>query len=69
MYRPFTYLEVVYFPNYLPIYIYIYETFFLQNLLPRWNQILINSDEVHPQLGNNGHPVDGVLVGAGSVVA
>jgi len=25
----------------------------------------INSVEVHPQLSNNGHPVDGVLVGAG----
>jgi hypothetical protein len=28
---------------------------------------LINSVEVHPQLSNNGHPVDGALVGAGSV--
>jgi hypothetical protein len=27
----------------------------------------INSVEVHPQLRNNGHPVDGVLVGAGSL--
>jgi hypothetical protein len=27
----------------------------------------INSIEVHPQLSNNGHPVDGALVGAGSV--
>jgi hypothetical protein len=26
----------------------------------------INSVDVHPQLSNNGHPVDGVLVGAGS---
>jgi hypothetical protein len=25
------------------------------------------SVEVHPQLSNNGHPVDGVLVGAGSL--
>ncbi len=25
----------------------------------------INSVEVHPQLSNNGHPVDGVPVGAG----
>jgi hypothetical protein len=24
----------------------------------------INSVEVHPQLSNNGHPVDGALVGA-----
>jgi hypothetical protein len=27
----------------------------------------INSVEVHPQLSNNGHPVDGALVGAGSL--
>jgi hypothetical protein len=27
----------------------------------------INSVEVHPQLNNNRHPVDGVLVGAGSM--
>ncbi len=27
----------------------------------------INSVEVHPQLSNNGHPVNGALVGAGSL--
>jgi len=27
----------------------------------------INSVEVHPQLSNNSHPVDGALVGAGSL--
>jgi len=27
----------------------------------------INLVEVHPQLSNNGHPVDGVLVGASSL--
>jgi hypothetical protein len=27
----------------------------------------INTVEVHPQLSNNGHPLDGVLVGAGSI--
>jgi len=27
----------------------------------------INSVEVHPQLSNNGNPVDGALVGAGSL--
>jgi hypothetical protein len=27
----------------------------------------INSVEVHPQLSNTGHPVDGALVGAGSL--
>jgi hypothetical protein len=26
----------------------------------------INSVEAHPQMSNNGHPVDGVVVGAGS---
>jgi hypothetical protein len=29
----------------------------------------INSVEVHPQLSNNGHPLDGALVGAGSLWA
>jgi hypothetical protein len=28
----------------------------------------INSVEVHLQLSNNGHPVDGALVGAGSLL-
>jgi len=37
---------------------------FLHNWLPRVKPN-INSVEVHPQLRNNGHPVDGVLVGAG----
>jgi hypothetical protein len=37
MYKPYsTYLEVAYFLTYLPIS----KTYFLQNLLPRWNQIL-----------------------------
>jgi hypothetical protein len=27
----------------------------------------INSVEVHPHLSNNSHPVDGVMVGAGSL--
>jgi hypothetical protein len=29
----------------------------------------VNLGEVHPQLSNNMRPVDGALVGAGSVVA
>jgi hypothetical protein len=29
----------------------------------------INSVGVHPQLSNNGHPVDGALLGVGSLVA
>jgi len=36
MYKPSTYLVVTYFPTYLPIY----ETYFLQNWLPKFNQIL-----------------------------
>jgi hypothetical protein len=27
----------------------------------------VNSVDFHPQLSHNGHPVDGVLVGAGSL--
>jgi hypothetical protein len=29
--------------------------------------MVINSVAFHPQLRDNGHPVDGVLVGAGSI--
>ncbi len=36
MYKPSTHLVVTYFPTDLPIY----ETLFLQDSLPRWNQIL-----------------------------
>ncbi len=39
---------------------------FLHNWLPRVKP-KINSVEVHPQLRNIGHPVDGLLVGAGSL--
>jgi hypothetical protein len=60
MYKPSTYLVVTYFPTYLPIY----DTYFLQNWLPRLDQISV---EVHTQLTNTRHPVDGVLVDAGSL--
>jgi len=43
MYKPFTYLVVTYFQTYLPIY----ETYFLQNWLPRWNQILTQLSFIH----------------------
>jgi hypothetical protein len=36
MYKPSTYLVITYFPTYLAIV----KTYFLQNWLPRWNQIL-----------------------------
>jgi hypothetical protein len=55
MYEPCTYLVVTYFPTSLPMY----GTYFLQNWLPRWNRILTELRFIH-----NGHPVDGVLVGA-----
>ncbi len=38
-----SYLVVAYFPNYLPIY----ETYLLQNWLPRWNQILTQLRFIH----------------------
>jgi hypothetical protein len=50
MYEPSTYL-VVYLFSYLSPY-------FLPNWLPRWKPC-INSFEVHPQLSNDRHPVDG----------
>jgi hypothetical protein len=57
MYKPSTYLEVAYFPTYLPMY----ETYFLQKLVTKMKPN-INSVEVHPQLSHNGHPMDGALV-------
>jgi hypothetical protein len=53
MYKPSTYLVVTYFPTYPPIYV----TYFL---------ILIQLRFIH-NLSNNKHPVDGALVGAGSI--
>jgi hypothetical protein len=51
MYKPSTYLLVTYFPTEL-----------VTKVKPN-----INSVEVHPQLNNNGHPVDNTLVCAGSL--
>jgi hypothetical protein len=62
MYKPSTYLLITYFPTYLPIY----ETNFLTELVTKVKPNL-NSSEVHPEPSNNGHPVDGALVGAGSL--
>jgi hypothetical protein len=62
MYKPSTYLVITYFPTYLPMF----ESYFLYNWLPRWNRILTQV-EVHLHLSNNWHPVDGALVGAGSL--
>jgi uncharacterized protein Usg len=43
MYKPSTYLVVTYFPTYLPMY----ETYFLQNWFPQWNQILTQLKFIH----------------------
>jgi hypothetical protein len=43
MYKPSLYLVITYFPTYL----HIYETYFLQNWLPRWNQILTQLRFIH----------------------
>jgi len=43
MCKPSISLAVTYFPTYLPIY----ETYLLQNWLPRWNQILTQLRFVH----------------------
>jgi len=50
MYKPSSYQVIAYFPTYLPIY----ET----KVKPNINSTI----EVHPQLSNNKHPMDGVLV-------
>jgi hypothetical protein len=62
MYKPYTNLLITYFTTYLPIY----ETYFPTELVTKVNPN-INSVKVHPQLSYNWHPVDGVLVGAGSL--
>jgi hypothetical protein len=62
MYKPSTYLLITYFPTYLPIY----ETYFPTESVTKVKPNL-NSGEVHPELSNTGHPVDGALVGAGSL--
>ncbi len=43
MYKASTYLVGTYFPTYLPTY----ETYFLQNWLPRWNWILTQLRFIH----------------------
>ncbi len=64
MYKPSTYL-VIYLFSYLPIYL-LYEMYFLQELVTKVKPN-INAVEVHPQLSNNRHPLDGTLVGVGSL--
>jgi hypothetical protein len=59
--------KTIYFPNiYLFSYLstYIYTRLISSELVTKVKPN-INSVEVHSQLNNNKHPVDGVLVGAG----
>jgi hypothetical protein len=60
--KPSTYLLITYFPTYLAIS----ETYFLTELVNKAKPNII-SVEVHSQLSNNRHPVDGALVGPGSL--
>jgi hypothetical protein len=63
MYKSRTYLVVVYLFSYLSAYIWdLFTTELVTKVEPN-----INPVEVHTQLSNKGHPVDGALVGAGSV--
>jgi len=64
-----TYLQTIYLPSsYLFSYLSTYiRDLFLTKLVTKVKPNL-NSVEVHPQLSNNGHPVDGALVGAGSLL-
>jgi hypothetical protein len=39
----------------------------ISNIIGYQCETNISSAEVHPQLSNDGHPVDGALVGAGSL--
>jgi hypothetical protein len=60
MYNPFTYLVVAYFLTYLPIF----QTYFLQKWLPRWNQILTQLRFIHNWVitGTNGWCTGGCWV-------
>jgi hypothetical protein len=62
MYKTSTYLVVTYFPTYVP---YIWDLF--PTKLVTKVKTHINSVEVQPQRSDNRHPVDGELVGAGSL--
>jgi hypothetical protein len=57
--KPSTYLVVAYFPTYLCTIRISYIIGYQGETKPNNNSI-----EVYPQLSNNGHPVDGALVGA-----
>jgi hypothetical protein len=56
MYKPSTYLVIIYFLTCIGD---LFATKLVTKVKPN-----INTHEVHPQLRNIGHPVDGALVGA-----
>ncbi len=60
MYKPSTYLVITYLPTYPPMY----QTYFFFTELVTKVKPNIDLVEVHPQLSNNKHLVDGALVGA-----
>ncbi len=52
MYKPSNYLEVTYFPTYLPTYICdVVPSELVTKVTPTNNSV-----EVHPKPSNNGHP-------------
>jgi hypothetical protein len=62
MYKPSTYQVLTYFLYQVPTYVWdLFPSELATKVKPN-----INSVAVHPYLSNNGHPVDGALVGAGS---
>jgi len=60
--KPSTYLVVTHFPTYLPICWDLFPTELVTKVKPNMNWVMI-----HPQVSNDRHPMDGVLVGAGSL--
>jgi len=56
MYKPSIYLEITYFLTYLSLYVCVCDLFLTD--LVTMVKPNITSVEVHPQLSNNGHPVD-----------
>jgi hypothetical protein len=62
MYSPSTFFVITYFLTYLPIH----RTYFFTEWVTKVKPDVI-SVKIHPQLSRNGHPMDGALVGAGSL--
>jgi len=63
MYKPSTYLPSCYLLPYLSTYIWDqFPTELVTKVKPN-----ITLVKVHPQLSDNGHPVDGAMVGASSL--